>query len=318
MINNKKTGAHARYSPPHKKKMQNSSKTKGQQSPNTVLVSETVDPYEDLQNMDLATQQRLSYSQMLIKGMKMGTGNGNPGFVGGKAQVLNAQLFNMSIAFGEIAIKPVTNSTSLELAFRQIALLLFENAGFEKESANIFLSRFFAGIMNITGQNLKDTGMARAELAFHEAWNIMYFGEGETQAVDDATRQSVAEQNRLMIEALLRAARDNAEIMRQRAEMEAEEAERWRKVMLIAARIARGDNVPLKDRQFLLENSPGMYMLANSTRAQNENPKDHKSLLSNDSSSQQAAENSVTAGGNQGYASADAYSAPAQSSPAEK
>jgi len=231
--------------------------------------------------------ERLSYTQMLTRAMWTGTGNGNPSVTGSPIQVLNAKLFNMSIAFGEMAQVPGTNAVSLELAFRSLAISLFEDADMERSSADTFLNNFFERMRNITGQNLRDTGMARAELAFHEAWNIMYFGDGGADEIAADMRQREAEQNRLMMEHLLWVARENAEVMRQWAEMEAEEAERWRKVMLIAARIARGDNVPLADRQFLMENSPGMYMIANTTRMQNDNPRDYESVLSNDRDNEQ-------------------------------
>ena len=49
--------------------------------------------------------------------------------------------------------------------------------------------------------------------------------------------------------------------------------------MLIVARISAGDNVPPQDKAFLLEHSPGMYMLAKASQVANENPKDHESVL---------------------------------------
>jgi len=49
--------------------------------------------------------------------------------------------------------------------------------------------------------------------------------------------------------------------------------------MKIASRIMRGDNVPQSDMEFLLEHSPGMFMMAMSARNyENENPTDHEAL----------------------------------------
>ena len=53
----------------------------------------------------------------------------------------------------------------------------------------------------------------------------------------------------------------------------------------IAARIMRGDNVPQRDKDFLLEKNPGMYMLAMSTRnMNNDDPKDYDSLTRGENS----------------------------------
>jgi len=49
----------------------------------------------------------------------------------------------------------------------------------------------------------------------------------------------------------------------------------------IAARIMRGDNVPQRDKAFLLDKSPGMYKLAMSARnMNNDNPRNHQEALS--------------------------------------
>jgi len=256
------------------------------------------------------------YTQMLVHGMNNGTGNGNPGATGSPLQVLNAKLFNISIAFGEISNQNSTNSTVLHSAFMNLTLSLFDNAALEvhgnrgnpHELAQIraearglgetFLDRFFAGTRSITLQNLRDTGMALTELAFHEAINFVYFevgmrslgitdvtpGESVYFDLDGNTREILSEEEfrRLMIETLLRVARENAEVYRQWAEMHAEEAERWRKVVLIASRIASGNNVPPQDKAFLMEHSPGLYMMAITSQTANDDPTDYDSVLSDD------------------------------------
>ena len=75
------------------------------------------------------------------------------------------------------------------------------------------------------------------------------------------------------------------QVMRQMAEARETaraQAEAWRikrLVMEIAARIIRGDNVPQRDKDFLLEHSPGMFKLAMSLRdVNNEDPEDHASI----------------------------------------
>ena len=84
----------------------------------------------------------------------------------------------------------------------------------------------------------------------------------------EANILSEAEFQRQTREFLLKIALETAEIKRQWAEMNAEEAERWLRILMIAARIASGGNVPPEDREFLLANSPGMYMLATSMQAE--------------------------------------------------
>ena len=256
----------------------------------------------------------LTHAQMLARGMMSGAGNGNPNLTGSPIQVLNAKLFNLSIAFGEIAAQSGTNINALRSEFRAMVLSLFDDAVLalhgktddvqklqqlraeSRSAAESFLNRFYNWMDTITEQNLRDTGMGRAELAFHEAMNFVYHEVGMavlggTDAVAGKPQffgldgkpvvfQTEEEFRRLVMEALLDAARHNAEIKRQWAENNAKEAERWRKILLIAARIARGDNVPPQDRKFLLAHSPGMYMIANASQTENKNPQDHKSELS--------------------------------------
>jgi len=66
---------------------------------------------------------------------------------------------------------------------------------------------------------------------------------------------------------------------REAARKEMEYFRLMRLAMEIAARIQRGDNVPQSDKEFLLKQSPGAYMLAMAARNQNnEDPKDHEAL----------------------------------------
>lgn len=270
------------------------------------------------------------YTEMLLQGMTTGTGNGNPNLTGTPIQILNAKLFNISIAFGEISNQPGTNTAALQNAFRNLTLSLFDdaaqaaNSNIEDENeleqvraearttANIFLNTFFTSLRTITAQSLQDTRMARSELAFHESWNFIAFvtgtasvggsavvaGEGIPLGSDGqpVTYMSDEEFRRRTIEMLMQVARDNAEVFRQWAEVQAEEAERWRKVMLIAARIASGDNVPPQDREFLLTVSPGMYMLAVASQAHNDNPNDYESVLSDDEGDSNASQSNGSSG----------------------
>jgi len=110
----------------------------------------------------------------------------------------------------------------------------------------------------------------------YEAKILMMMGE------DISDSRCEIEHERRMIEALFSAARENAEMFEEWMRMEKEQAERMRKVMKIAARIASGGNVPLRDREFLREHSPGMYMLANSLRIERKNPREYESVLSDE------------------------------------
>lgn len=51
------------------------------------------------------------------------------------------------------------------------------------------------------------------------------------------------------------------------------------KCIIIAMRIIGGDEVPQKDKNFLLEHKADMYINAVTFRRQNDNPKKHKSLI---------------------------------------
>ncbi|MCL2198916.1 MAG: hypothetical protein FWB80_10255 [Defluviitaleaceae bacterium] len=73
--------------------------------------------------------------------------------------------------------------------------------------------------------------------------------------------------------------REQTEQMRRQTEVLAEESERMRKLLLIATRIAAGDNVPPQDKEFLMTHAPDMYRIAISARVENDNPQNHESVL---------------------------------------
>jgi len=87
---------------------------------------------------------------------------------------------------------------------------------------------------------------------------------------------------------------DNLNAAREAAEAQAEHFRKMRIAFEIAARIMRGDNVPQKDKDFLMKHSPGLFKLAMTARpTDNDDAKDHKEALSdeaNGGSSQVTAE----------------------------
>jgi len=255
------------------------------------------------------------YTRLLLEGIQNGPGNGNTG--SSPMQILNNSLFNIALTFNELLEQSDVNNTVLEGVFRNMVRQLFDDAALgvharvdnaeelpqiredARELSNTFLNRFFRAIREITAQNLRDTGMGRMELAFHEAWNYTYHevgmallggtdavaGEPVRIGLDGRPLPPIpteAEFRRQMMEHMLWVMRENQEVYRQWAEMHREEMERWRKIMLIASRIAAGHNVPPQDREFLAANSPGMYMIANAAQNENENPRDYDSVLSED------------------------------------
>jgi hypothetical protein len=81
-----------------------------------------------------------------------------------------------------------------------------------------------------------------------------------------------------------------AQSAREAAEAQAEYMRLLQLAMQIAGRIMRGDNVPQSDKDFLLERSPGMYMLAMSARNHhNEDPKDYQALARGEGTTSTAA-----------------------------
>ncbi|MCL2620303.1 MAG: hypothetical protein FWD97_05140 [Defluviitaleaceae bacterium] len=76
----------------------------------------------------------------------------------------------------------------------------------------------------------------------------------------------------------MRRMREDAANAREAAKAQVEYWRNQRLAMKIATRIKRGDNVPQRDKDFLLEQSPGMFKLAMSARQRNEDPKDYDSI----------------------------------------
>ena len=299
----------------------------------------------NVQAVNTSATQNLTYRERLLQAASKGAESGTDSR---PLSVLNRQTFNMSMAFGDISAKSGTNRTALEMAFRQIMLELFDEAAHTKyaqseDGANLeeirqgarqignnFLSTFFSRFTGNSAQVLRDTGMSRAELAFHEAWNITYFEHGVEalggtdlaewrlenigQSNSDNSVQSELEFRRNQMKFMMQIMRDNAEVLRQQAEMMAEEAERWRKIFLIAARISAGHNVPQQDRAFLMKHSPGMYMMASASRVERDDPRDYDSILGDDSDYGYDGEYSSSEGGSSSTSPAPSNSSASTSS----
>ena len=78
---------------------------------------------------------------------------------------------------------------------------------------------------------------------------------------------------------------DQLQSAREQAEAQAEAFRKWRIALEIAARIMRGDNVPQSDKDFLLQQSPGLYKLAMSTRITKEDPEDLEAIAPDENAS---------------------------------
>jgi len=251
------------------------------------------------------------YTQMLSEAMMSGTGNGNPNLTGTPIQVLNAKLFNLSVAFGEMQNQSGVNRVGLELAFRDLTLSLFDEAavalhGSSEDQGNLtqiradvrnlgqtFLGNFFGAVRDLTSENLANTGMTRTELAFHHAWNTTSLGlvggtdivEGTPQRIgldgNPIEPQSEEEFQRLTREMLLENMRRDMESARSMAESLAEGDRRWQQMLEIFRRMMRGDNVPQSDQDFLAMESPGLFMMVMAAQQENENPRDYEQLVNN-------------------------------------
>lgn len=81
----------------------------------------------------------------------------------------------------------------------------------------------------------------------------------------------------------------NAESTKRQSEAAAKQADEYSKCLEIARRLARGDKVPPKDEQKLMEFSSDMYQMAKSmsAMAHNEKVKKHKSLWKDEDEEQQ-------------------------------
>lgn len=276
-----------------------------------------LDISQGMDGINSNTMEMLKYTQLLVQGMNNGTGNGNPNVTGRPHEVLNALVFNISMTFGEISVQSGTNNSALKNAFRNMVLSLFDDASMSlhgqtedsdilaglrtgaKHMGNTFVNRFFSEMSNITSQNLRDTGLERAELAFHQTMNYTLFETGMAVLGDTSVAKGFREQTigldgkwrdipteeefrRATTELMSQVMRETAEIHKQWAEMNKEEAEKWRMIMLIASRISSGANVPQQDMDFLMQNSPGMYLMAISSRAMAEdNEREYESITGN-------------------------------------
>ncbi len=93
------------------------------------------------------------------------------------------------------------------------------------------------------------------------------------QAEEQAAKQK--EQEQKMLEEELKSSKEQAEAMEDMFEA-------FAKCIKIAARITKGDIVPMKDIKFLAEHEPDMYKQAILMRMPNDHPRKHKSLIKDD------------------------------------
>ncbi len=82
-----------------------------------------------------------------------------------------------------------------------------------------------------------------------------------------------------MTQSDLEMVREQMEVAKQQAEATGEAFDQLAKCFKIAMRIMAGDLVPTKDKQFLLEKQPKLYIQATSMQRDNDDPKKHKTLL---------------------------------------
>ena len=93
------------------------------------------------------------------------------------------------------------------------------------------------------------------------------------QAEEQAAKQK--EQEQKMLEEQLKSSKEEAEAMEDMFEA-------FAKCIKIAARITKGDIVPMKDMKYLAEHEPDMYKQAILMRMPNDHPKKHKSLVNDE------------------------------------
>lgn len=89
--------------------------------------------------------------------------------------------------------------------------------------------------------------------------------------------------------------REQAESAQQQGEARAKMMDEYRKCLLIASRIIHGDKVPTKDKTFLMEKQPDLYMQAVSLRIQNDHPKKHKRVSEDEEAQKNGASAAVDA-----------------------
>jgi len=104
---------------------------------------------------------------------------------------------------------------------------------------------------------------------------------------------------------------------RKEAEAMEDEFEIFTRCMKIAARIQRGDIVPMKDMKYLAEHEPDLYKQAILMRMPNDHPKKHKSLLEDEDEQSEESQSSSSADSTSEDGSGEAAGAVEDSAPAQ-
>lgn len=139
----------------------------------------------------------------------------------------------------------------------------------------------------------------------------------DTVSISDEARALLAEDEKLTLHN--EKAREVAEILKQLEEAPDSSDNPYMdkiKCLQIAMRIINGDHVPTKDRKFLLENEPQMYLRASLLRRNNDDPKKYKSLVE-DKKDDATTDESSPASFNEAPIQDTSESAPEESSPRE-
>lgn len=111
--------------------------------------------------------------------------------------------------------------------------------------------------------------------------------------------------------------RRQLENSRKEAEAMEDEFEIFSKCMKIAARIQRGDIVPMKDMKYLAEHDPDMYKQAILLRIPNDHPKKHKSIIEDEDDKSEETQSSDSADSTSEEGSGEAVEAAGESASAE-
>jgi hypothetical protein len=127
-------------------------------------------------------------------------------------------------------------------------------------------------------QLFNPTPARRANTAFHTsgAAETSRIPQADTLNISDEARRALEE--RAMFLQWQENAREQAQQARETAKIQAEAHNALLIAFEIAARIMRGDIVPPDDINFLGETSPGLLMMAMSSRLENETPEEHDPL----------------------------------------
>ncbi|MCL2187663.1 MAG: hypothetical protein FWC16_12470 [Defluviitaleaceae bacterium] len=117
----------------------------------------------------------------------------------------------------------------------------------------------------------------RAGFSMAGAKNAPIFAQGDSVEISEESRRALDE--RAMFLQWQESAREQAIQARETAKLQAEAHNALLIAFEIAARIMRGDVVPPDDINFLGETSPGLLMMAMSSRSfDNENPEEHDGI----------------------------------------